>query len=61
MSEKQGKNSKSLFQKLKDMLNPQPGLTKEEKKQARKAARAARKQKKKASEAEAAEELIATR
>lgn len=32
MSEKQGKNSKSLFQKLTDMLNPQPGLTKEEKK-----------------------------
>ncbi len=32
MSEKQGKSSKSLLQKLMDMFNPQPGLTKEEKK-----------------------------
>ena len=32
MSEKQGKSSKFLLQKLMDMFNPQPGLTKEEKK-----------------------------
>ena len=32
MSEKQGKSSKSLFQKIRGLFNPQPGLTKEEKK-----------------------------